>query len=122
MKRISIACHETSSCQNIFKNLHSNLFLLKHENIYALVYKKDFFNNEHRRGAEEARRAHNPKDGGPKPPDDKLPKTQVQVSHGIFFAFFFHRNTNIIGKEDTQTFTYNIPVPKGNTNNIRLYI
>ncbi len=69
----SIACHETSSCQNIFKNLHSNLFLLKHENIYALVYKKDFFNNEHRRGAEEARRAHNPKDGGPKPPDDKLP-------------------------------------------------
>ena len=24
----------------------------------------------HHRGAEEARRAHNPKDGGPKPPDD----------------------------------------------------
>ena len=59
--------------------------------VYALIYKKEFFINGYRRGAEEARRAHNPKDGGPKPPDDKNSMrniwTQVQVSHGIFLHY-----------------------------------
>ena len=90
-KIFSIACHETSSCQNIFKNLHSNSVFL-----FMLWFIKKIFSTmnivvaQRKRVGLITRRT----------VDRNHPTINCHVEHRFKsrMAVFFHGNTNIIGK------------------------